>query len=80
MGNVDLGGLLGTVIVGGMAMKMVEGMNNNQQQQQTQQQLQKKTRIQHHMKHSQTKLQAHMRKSHSGKSLVDTSRDMNSPF
>ncbi len=29
MSDIDVGGLLGTVIVGGMAMKMVEGMGNN---------------------------------------------------
>jgi hypothetical protein len=57
-GGINAGELLGDVLVAGVAIKMIDTMVNNQPVTQKKMQPQNsRTHLQHHMKHSSTKLQ-----------------------
>lgn len=51
MSDLDVGNLLGLVIVGGVATKMVDNMGNRND-----------NHVEHHMKNSHTKIHRHLHK------------------
>jgi hypothetical protein len=80
-GNVDLGGLLGLVIIGGVAEHMIDnhgngnGNNNNNNQNQNQQQQQSQPR-----RKKQVQQVTHKRVGHSGRGLLQPRTDGDKPF
>ena len=75
-GGLDVGNLLGLVIVGTVATKMVDNMGNNNRR--DEQEEEEEPRKKKHTHQSQTV--AHKRVSHSSRSLLQPRTDGDTPF